>query len=209
MSEFKAGDMLAVSSKSFTSGLIQMGSLSLPNIGPLGKWGWSGASHVIILAPVWGELLAYESTSFPRPPCIRTGRENPTGVQAHRIADIFDGHGDVWHYPLRRPLYPHEEERLIAAVDACLGRSYDFLGAGKSAGGLLSRLANRLKGNEDMREIFCSELVLWTWIQTGIAQNKHAGGNPTWLCRYALAKGICSTPQRVTLDSFTEMPVAA
>lgn len=190
MNEYKAGDLLAVCGKGAFANLIQAGSLSLPNIGQLGRWGWAGVSHCGVVASVWGEPLVYESTSFDRPACIRTGRENPKGVQAHRIDDVLNGGGDVWHYPLRRALYPHEEDRLLVAVESCLGHGYDFIGAAKSGGGIVMRTLQRLKGNEDMKMIFCAELVLWAWIQCGIAQNKHAGGNPTWLLRYARSTGI-------------------
>ena len=190
LDDVKSGDLIAVCGKSPGSLAIQLGTLSLPNVGPLGRWGWAGVSHVGIAVPVFGEQLVYESISGGRPRCVRTGRDDPAGVQAHYLADIVDGGGDVWHYPLRCPLYPHQEDRLLQAAESALGRGYDFFGAGRSGGGLLMRLIQRLKGRESMNTVFCAELVLWCWIMTGIAQNKHAGMNPNWLVRWALAKGI-------------------
>ena len=188
----KPGDMFATSSKGLASNLIQLGCLSLPNIGPLGRWGYAGASHVFIVAPVFGELIAYESTSFGRPPCLRTGRENPKGVQAHRLSEILDAGGDVWHYPLRRPLYTHEEDRLLAFLESCLGKGYDFVGAGKSGGGVLARLVQRHKGSEDLNQYFCSELVVRAWIAVGQMTHKNAGAwSPQRLVRYVLRRGIC------------------
>lgn len=191
--------MLAVSGKGIGSNLIQLGSMSIPNIGPLGRWGIAGPSHVVILAPVFGELLAYESTSFSRPPCVRTGRQNPRGVQAHRIGDILEAGGDVWHFPLRRPLYLDEEDRLLAVVESCLGRDYDFIGAGKSGGGLVMRLLQRLKDGEDLSQLFCSELVVRAWIEVGIMIHKNAGAwSPARLVRYVLRRGICDRGKLLT-----------
>lgn len=205
MDELKSGDMIALSGRDLGSLGIQVGSLSLPNIWPLGRLGLAGVHHVAILAPVFGELVVYESTTGDRPPCLRTGREKPKGVQAHRLGEIFANGVDVWHYPLRRELYPHEEDRLLVAVEMCMSRGYDYMGAGRSGGGLFMRTLQRLKGSESMDQIFCAELVMWAWIQAGVAQNKHAGMNPNWLCRYALRKGICNKPRRLSLDAFSHL----
>jgi len=190
--QVKPGDMIASSGRDLGSLGIQVATLSLPNIWPLRRW--AGVHHVGIIVPVCGHNIVYESTSAWRPKCVRTNREEPKGVQAHHLSDILDLGGDVWHYPLRRPLYDHEEMRLLDAAEECLGQGYDFIGAGRSGGGLLMRMIAKLKGCESMDLVFCSELVLWLWIQTGIAQNKHAGMNPAWLTRWALAKGIVGKP---------------
>lgn len=188
----KAGDLIFVSGKGAVSAAIQVGTLSLPNVGPLGRWGWSGMSHVAIVVPVFGELYVYESTSFGRPTCVRTGRENPTGVQAHTLETILNGGGDVWHYPLRRPLYLDEEERLLNFCEMCLGRSYDFWGAGKSGGKRIMRLVQWVAGREDMSDIFCSELCAKGLSYVGIMQVKNASAySPEWLRRVVLREGIC------------------
>jgi hypothetical protein len=198
--DIKPGDMIGVSGRGSMSNLIQVGCLSLPNVGPLGRWGLAGLSHVAIVAPVFGEMIVYESTSFNRPPCLRTGRENPTGVQAHRLTDILDGGGDVFHYPLRRPLYVDEEDRLLNVLESCLGRGYDFVGAGRAGGGRIMRCIQRWTyKHENMNHIFCNELVAYCWAQIGIMQCRNAGaGNPTSLARHAVRRGICTHPTLIT-----------
>lgn len=198
--EIRSGDVIAVSGKGFVSGLIQVGTLSLPNVGPLGRKGWAGFSHVGIAASVYSrkygdnQTIFYESTSFDRPPCYsrNDGIENPKGVQSHTIDVILNGGGDVWHFPLRRPLYHDEESRLIAYLEGLIGRGYDFIGAGRSGGGVVMRAVQRLIDKEDMGLVFCSELVVSALVKVGIMQHKNAGAwSPQRLVRYVLRRGVC------------------
>lgn len=189
--EIKAGDIIAISGKAPTSLGIQLATMSLPNLGPLGRWGWAGISHVAIAAKVWDEIIVFESTSFGRPPCIRTGRENPVGVQAHYLTTILDAGGDVFHYPLKRELYEHEEERLLAALNSCLGRGYDYFEAGLAGGGFLKWCLHRMFAAERLGSLFCSELVAYAWSQVGILDTANAGAwNPARLCRHAVRTGL-------------------
>jgi len=187
----RSGDLIFVSGKGLCSWGIQLGTLSAPNVGPLGRWGLAGASHVGVACTVWDQLLIYESTSFARPPCQRTGRENPTGVQAHRLDDILVAGGDVWHFPLRAPLYDDEEIRLLNVLESYLGRPYDMVGAGKSGGGLVMRTVQRVLGSEDMSNIFCSELAVDVLCTVGRMQHRNAGAwSPMRLLRYVYRHGV-------------------
>lgn len=198
-SDIRPGDLLFVSGKGFVSNVIQLGCLSVPNWGPLGRWGVAGFSHVAIVAPVFGEMIVYESTSFGRPRCVRTGRENPKGVQAHHLSTILDGGGDVWHCPLRRPLYLHEEERLLEFLEACLGREYDFFSAGRSGGGRLLRLIQRLTMREDLDEYYCSELVIRAHAVVGLHQCRNSSNwNPMRVYRNEVRKGIIERGQLIS-----------
>jgi len=191
MFDVKSGDMIVVSGKGPVSCGIQLATLSIPNIGPLGRWGWAGASHVGIICNVFGEPLVYESTSFPRPPCVRTGRETPTGVQAHFLSDIVDAGGDVHHLPLHRKLYDDEEMRLLECLDSCLGQGYDFIGAARAGGGRLIRTIQKFTHKEDMNLVFCSEYVRWAMTQVGLDYAANASNwNPQKLVRHVLRRGI-------------------
>lgn len=197
--DFKAGGVIAVRGKGLVSNGIQIGSLALPNVGPLGKWGLSGVSHVGILAPVFDELLVYESTTFPRPPCVRTGRTDAKGVQAHFVSDVIDAGGDVWYYPPRRDLYPHEELRLLDFLESCLGKPYDWLDVAKSGGGIVSYLASKWLGQGDTSQMFCSELVAAALSSVGIMPTKHADAwNPTRLVRRGLATGVLGSGRLIS-----------
>lgn len=197
--DFKAGDLIAISGRAPVSWIIQMGTMSLPNVLGLGKLGLSGISHVGVVAQVFDQMIVYESTSFDRPQCVRTGRQKPKGVQAHRLSTILDAGGDVFHYPLKRPLYDHEEFRLLGALEECLGRDYDMFGAATAWGGLLRWSARRLVAKENLASLFCSELVAHAWGQIGLLQTPSSDiWNPARLARFAVRQGICHKPRRVT-----------
>jgi hypothetical protein len=188
------GDLLFDAGKGAMSYTIQAGTLSLPNVGPLGKWGWAGMSHVAIVAKYHGELLVYESTSkySRRPPCKRTGRLEPSGVQAHTIDEFLKGSTDVWHAPLRAPLYADESERLTAILEMHLGSEYDFLGAGWAWGGPVRRMIQAAIRPQNLDLLFCSELCMAALAGVGRLQTKSASvWSPTQLHRRCLRMGIC------------------
>jgi hypothetical protein len=87
-------------------------------IATLGRWG--RVSGVAILAGYDLNLLAYECTTAERPVCRRTGRDNPKGVQAHKVADLLAGETAI-QLSLACPLFPHEEDRLLNMVEVQLG----------------------------------------------------------------------------------------
>lgn len=197
----KTGDLIGIAGVHPVSWMIQAATCSVPNIGPLRRW--AGISHVGVVCEAYngpyGDTLVYESTSFARPPCVRTGRQNPKGVQAHRVSDILEAGGDVYHYPLRRPLYHHEEERLLFTLEECLGRDYDFFGAGRSWGGFIKWMLSRTLRREKLASLFCSELVAHAWGQAGILRCRNAEAwNPVRLARFAVWYGICDRPRLIS-----------
>ena len=194
----KSGDLIAISGKGPLSWMIQAGTLSMPNFGPLGRLGLAGPSHVGIVVSVNGEMLVYESTSMPRPPCVRTRREKPLGVQAHHLSDVIDG-TDAWHYPLKTHLYEDEELRLLRAADSCLGRGYDYFSAGRAGGGRLIRLIQILTQREDLKTFYCSEFVMALWVAIGVCQARNASNwSPSRLVRHARRTGIVGPVRLLT-----------
>jgi hypothetical protein len=154
----------------------------------------SGATHVGIVCDVFGKPIVYESTSFERPPCVRTNREKPYGVQAHYLSDIVSAGGDVWHFPLRSPLYEDEERRLLEVLEFYLNFGYDYLGAVKSGGGLVMRTVQRWISKEDMGSIFCSELAVRALLTVGRIQTPNASAwSPQRLARFVYRQGICES----------------
>ena len=187
----RPGGIIGVSGKCAMSRAIQLGTYSLPNIGPLGRWGWAGTSHVGIIAPVFGEMLVYESTSFSRTPCVRTGRESPVGVQAHTVSDIVEADGDVRYYPLQRELFDHEVDRLLEFLESCLGQGYDTVSAGKTAGGVVSYFISKMFSKDRPEVMFCSELDAAALQAIGVLQTKNpAAWNPNFLLRFLHRKGV-------------------
>lgn len=127
---FQSGDIIAVSEKGLQPCLRQIASFSLPNLGPFGRWGLSGASHIGIICWRYGEPMVFESKNGNYLSCEVTGRENPIGGQAHHVSDFtgLDINTPVWHYPLASPLYYDEEKRLSDILEYWLGRGITDVG---------------------------------------------------------------------------------
>ena len=73
----------------------------------------------------------------------------------------------MWEYPLDRPLYEFESERLTSFLMKCIGTPYGKLEAFRSGGIALSWVESLLHP-EDLHEIFCSELVMKAYAEVGL-----------------------------------------
>lgn len=143
---------------------------------------WFGIRHVMIVAPVFGKMVVFEFTARPRPVCVRTGRENPIGLQAHYLDDFLSGSfGRLRHYPLVRPLYLHEEDRMIDPVVA------DLCGHAPEAWESRHPLLHRL-GLANC--YYAADYVLHVWRQIGIFQVRRRLSTPRQLIRRGIAAGI-------------------
>lgn len=149
------------------------------------RQGWLPTMHVGIIVHVYGKPLVYECTSRPRPACVRTGRPEPVGVQSHHPQSIITAGERVWHYPMKRPLYAHEEDRLLAAAEQCLGAGYDQF----DGGGPIRWAARKLFAAERLGNWFSAEFVAHVWGQVGVL---HAARlwTPRRLLRHARRHGI-------------------
>jgi hypothetical protein len=121
MDVIKPGDVIGFSGRCWISVGINLATYGIPLL---------GISHVGIMANASdGRLLIFESTSLDNLPCEISG-ENFTGTQAHKLEDILRVYkGRVYHYPLHRPLYPDENERLTQFLMGTIHTPYDLMGA--------------------------------------------------------------------------------
>lgn len=184
----KPGDLVFTVGRGPVSALIQLATFSLPG---------RGYSHVMIVGSLHGRPILYESTSFERPPCVRSEKQI-AGVQAHWPEDILDDPAvKVFHAPLRRELYRHEEDRLNHFLDCKIGQPYDFIGAGKSGGFILKFLSAFLR-DEDMSTIFCSELAIAALNDIGLVQTRSASKfSPNSLYRAMRCRGLVDKAKRI------------
>ena len=80
-----------------------------------------------------GRLLLFESTTLENMPCEISGACF-NGTQAHSLEKILKAYeGKVWHYPVYRKLYDHEEKRLTDFLMATIHTPYDAMGAFRAA----------------------------------------------------------------------------
>jgi hypothetical protein len=187
--EFKAGDVIGFSGNGWISGLINIGTYGLP---------WWGLSHVGILAHASdGRLLLFESTTLEGMPCEIMGACF-NGTQAHDLDKILKVYpGKVWHYPLYRRLFEHEDKRLTDFLMATIHTPYDEMGAFRSAGIGLSWVESCLR-EQDLHMMFCSEWVAAAHATIGIMPTDNAGRwNPNHLCRTLRGKELVFKPRRM------------
>ena len=186
----KAGDVVGFSGRSWISAGINLATYGLP------LW---GISHVGIMAnSPDGKLRIFESTSLDGDiPCEITGKVI-CGTQAHSLDFILQHYqGRAWHYPLYRPLYPTEDERLTEFLIDTLGTPYDAMGAFRSAGVGLSWIES-LFHPSNLHTIFCSEWVAAAYAVTGLhATDNVSRWNPNRLCRNLRWHGILCKPRRL------------
>lgn len=188
---FKSGDIIGFSGHDWVSDVINLASLGVPRY---------SISHVGIVGVDGPDVLLYESLheSDFRGPCVRHGRQIRRGVQAHRLDDVLAKAPAtaIWHYPLRRPLYPHEELRLVGYLDSLIGLPYDVAGAARSAGLFLPWLEACLF-RENRNSYFCSELCADALVMIGLFQTSNIGyWCPNRFCRHLTWTGAADPPNR-------------
>ena len=189
MNMVKAGDVIGFSGRSWISAAINVGTYAIPLF---------GISHVGIMAhDDKGRLLIFESTSLDDLPCEISG-EVFTGTQAHKLEDIVRVYkGRVYHYPLYRPLYPNEDERLTQFLMETIHTPYDMMGAFRSGGVGLSWFESLLRP-QDLSTIFCSEWIAAALAVVGLFQTSNASRwSPNRLTRRLRWGGVLCKPRRL------------
>lgn len=187
MTEVKPGDIIGFSGRSWISAGINVGTYGLP---------WWSISHVGIIGRARGRTMIFESTEgLGR--CNITGKEI-CGTQAHDLGYVLSRYsGAAWHYPLYRALYRHEEVRLTMFLLDTIGREYDYSGAIR-AGGFIVSATLGLFVQQDTNLLFCSEWAAAAHQTIGVLQTGNISAwSPNFLCRYERWKGILAKPRRL------------
>jgi hypothetical protein len=185
----KPGDVIGFSGRSWISTVVNIATYGIPLL---------GISHVGIMANALdGRMLIFESTSLEDLPCEISG-ENFTGTQAHKLEDLLRVYaGRVYHYPLYRPLYPNESERLTQFLMETIHTSYDMMGVFCAAGVGLSWIESLLRP-QDLSLIFCSEWVASALSVVGVFPTSNASRwNPNRLVRCLRWSGVVCKPRRL------------
>ncbi len=186
----KAGDIIGFSGEGRVGDIINIGTYGIPR--------WS-ICHVGIMGEATdGRQLLFESTTLDDFPCEIRGVKFD-GTQAHQFDTVLESYrGKVWHYPLYRPLYPFERQRLTEFLMGTIGVPYSKMDALRSADFMGLSLFESLLCEADLHHIFCSEWVAATHAYLGIWPTNNAGRwNPNHLVRYLRSRGILFKPRRL------------
>lgn len=193
MIEWKTGDIVAFSGFGRTSVIVNLVTYGIPY--------WS-ASHVGIIGEHGGEQLLFESTTLSNIPCVIQERSFQ-GVQAVHLEDrVLSYDGRAWLYPIYRPLFGFEADRLNEFLHQQVGVPYDMVGGMRSAGVGLSWIESRLRG-EDLELLFCSELVAAAHNLIGLLQTENSSRwSPNKLIRHERRARTLRRPRRLRCEDF-------
>jgi len=181
------GDIIGFVGHSPSSALISLGCVGIPF--------WS-LSHVGIIGELHGKLVLFHSTTDDKQACLIQG-EQFNGSQCHDLATVNNYHGKVYHYPISRPLYQHERDRLNEYLIESVGRPYDTLSAVRSGGFLFSLIEGVLR-RQSLNRVFCSEYVAAAHANIGLFATCNASRwNPSRLVRAERLAGILCPPERL------------
>jgi len=185
----KPGDVIGFSGRSWHSAAINLATGGVP---------LRGISHVgIVIDSGQGWPCLLESTASADF-CVLSHQRRP-GVKAYSPTRRIESYaGRVWHYPLYRALYEHENKRLTEGAYATLGREYDYRGALCAGGiGLVARCVSMLR-LADLASLFCSECVIARLADIGLIACDNPGRySPNLVCRSLRAAGILCKPRRL------------
>ncbi len=193
--EFKVGDIIACSGYAWTSFFINIATYGIPGY---------HASHVGIIGEYNGELLLFESTTLDELPCVIQGK-SIDGVKAVRLKDRFEQYsGRMWHYPIYRPLFTNEANRLNAFLLETIGVPYDHIGAIR-AGGIGWSWFESMIHRADLGSIFCSELCAAGHTKIGLLQTDNVSRwNPNRFLRRERRERILKKPWRLKCEDFAQ-----
>lgn len=183
----ETGDLVGFSGANWVSALITLGTYGLPFV---------GVSHVGVVAPYEGEHCLFESTTLADMPCMETGITKGMKVVdlGERIAKY---NGRVYYYKVGRPVYRLQEEAMVEFLRAQLGKGYDPIGAFRSGGKLLALVESLLR-EEDLSDLFCSEVTAAALREGELLDTDNASGwNPHTLLDHQVKTEMAQQPLRM------------
>lgn len=179
--DLQPGDIVGFSGTGIVSDAINLGTYGVP------RW---GLSHIGIISRYEKHRYLFESTTTNRDTDCDILHRTVKGVQAHLLSNIVTRPGKVWLYRSIRRLDTFEKRRLRVALLAQVGTPYDFAGAFQSRGCLLKFFRSMLR-EEDVTELFCSELVSLALKQSKIFQIENSSfQSPNSLVRYLVRSNV-------------------
>lgn len=187
--DFLPGDMLACLGHDALSWTICLATGRIP------PW---GVSHTMIVGPLAGNLVVWESTGLCDLPCLIHG-DKRLGVQAHGIEErIADYRGTIWHMPLRHKLDAAQVVLLSDFLQHHRDDSYDAINAFRARRTPLSWIERRLT-HEGQHAVFCSEFAAAGLQAADVWQPPDCRMNPNRLTQLLLSEPyrICSERRRI------------
>ena len=118
--------------------------------------------------------------------------------EAVRLEDRLAAYkGRAWLYPLYRPLFDAEQQKLNAFLRYYIGTKYDSIGAIRSGGKFFSWFESLLH-EENLESIFCSELCMAVQEHIGLIEtNNVSRWNPNRLIKHERKTGIITKRWRL------------
>ena len=187
--DIKAGDVIGFSGNTWISALINLGTYGVP-------FGTSAMSASWPMPQTAG-CCCSSPRRWRTCPVRFPGRASmaPRRTRWSKILKAYEG--KVWHYPVYRKLYDHEEKRLTDFLMATIHTPYDAMGAFRAAGIGLSWVESCFR-KQDLHTIFCSEWVASAYADIGIMPTAYAGRwSPNHLCRALREKELVFRPRRL------------
>lgn len=184
----EAGDLFGFSGSGWVSKAITLLTYGWP--------GW-GISHVAIVAPYDGVPSLYESTTLTDLVC-KHAKRRLKGVQVHDIKDRIEAYeGRIWYYAAARLVSRFSQVLMEDFLREQLGKEYDAIGALRSGGKLFSFVESLLR-EEDLSDIYCSELAAAVLrLVRLLSTNNVSKWNPAALLRHQVRTYAAERPRRV------------
>jgi len=153
-SQIKTGDIIGFSGKGLFSNVIKAGTLSkISHVGLVLGNSFDG---------IRDSVLIIESTTLSKRKDLLAG-DSRRGVQIHMLSEYVNGgyNGDIYWFPLKKSLNKEQKERMTKWLLEIHREkiSYDEKQVIKAGLDIFDKWLPFFKNKDDLRKLFCSELV--------------------------------------------------